>query len=150
MFCREIIRPFSLNFGKENCLLVAHESASIQTMLCDREPSSCHVFAGKKKSSFQTLIETIPSRDGRKFGGSKSLDNVLGYLYSACPAPSMDTLHPPAVDRKTEHSSRLILQIILLPISYLLLNCFLLRMFSKMQRINFKNISVQDFIRRCR
>ena len=68
--------------------------------LCERVPSSCHVFAGKKKSSFQILIETISSLNGKKCGGCTSLDNILGYLYSACPGPSMDTSRPVAVEKR--------------------------------------------------
>lgn len=68
----------------------------VQTTLCDREPSSRHVLAGRKKSSFQILIETIPLRWSMKFRGSWSLANIVCYLYNACPAPSMDTWRFPA------------------------------------------------------
>lgn len=64
--------------------------AAIQTTLCEREPSSCHVFAGKKKSSFQILIETIPSLNVRSFGAARawiiswvtSIMHVLGHRWT--------------------------------------------------------------------
>lgn len=64
--------------------------AAIQTTLCEREPSSCHVFAGKKKSSFQILIETIPSLNVTSLGAARawiiswvtSIVHVLGHRWT--------------------------------------------------------------------
>lgn len=74
----------------ENVSGFALEAAAIQTTLCEREPSSCHVFAGKKKSSFQILIETIPSLNVRSLGAARawiiswvtSIVHVLGHRWT--------------------------------------------------------------------
>lgn len=62
----------NLSHWKPKTSLVCMTAAIQTTPLCEREPSSCHVFAGKKKSSFQILIETIPSLDGKKFGAARA------------------------------------------------------------------------------
>lgn len=54
----------------------------------------------KEKVIFSDSHRGDPFAKCNKFGGCSSLDNFLGYLYSACPGPSTDTSHLVSVQQK--------------------------------------------------
>lgn len=62
----------------------------------------------KEKVIFSDSHRDDPFAKCNEFGGCSSLDNFLGYLYSACPGPSMDTSHLVSVQQKKKEEKRIL------------------------------------------